>query len=242
MNLTIDTHSHTLASGHAYSTVHEMILGAKENGLSLLSITEHGIAMPGTCHEMYFHNLKVIPREQYGIKLLLGVEANIMDFEGTLDTYGYYVDELELVIASLHMPCIKPGTLEENTNAYIGAMQNPHVNIIGHPDDSKYPIDYERLVKAAKKYHVLLELNNSSLSPNSFRLNSRENAIQLLTLCKQYEVMITVGSDAHVANDAGNFCFVKELLEFTQFPESLVINTDIERFQMWLEEHKALRK
>ena len=41
-------------------------------------------------------------------------------------------------------------------------MENHYVNIIGLPDDSRYPVDYEKLVKAAKEKHVLLELNNTS--------------------------------------------------------------------------------
>ena len=59
-----------------------------------------------------------------------------MDFKGC-----------DVVIASLHIPCIKPGSIEQNTNALIKAMDNPYVNIIGHPDDSRYPVDYEKLVK-----------------------------------------------------------------------------------------------
>ena len=59
----LDLHTHTVASGHAYCTIHEMAAAAAGKGLEILGITEHAPAMPGTCHNFYFHNLKVVPRE-----------------------------------------------------------------------------------------------------------------------------------------------------------------------------------
>lgn len=234
MKFLIDTHTHTLASGHAYSTISEMVQAASEKGLKMLAITEHATAMPGTCGDFYFHNLRVVRRNQLGIELLMGVELNIIDYEGKIDMDEYSLSGLDLAIASMHMPCIKPGTIEENTNAYIGAMKNKYVHIIGHPDDSRYPVDYRRLVQAAKEHKVALEVNNSSLNPNGFRQNTRENIINMLTLCKEYETPITLGSDAHVMDDVGNISFTTEVLELTDFPEELILNTSIDKFKSYL--------
>lgn len=236
MNIVVDTHSHTIASGHAYNTIEEMAKAANEKGIKLLAITEHAPNMPGTCHAFYFHNLKVVNRMRHGVELLLGVELNVIDYEGNVDLEDETLRGLDVAIASLHMPCIKPGTMEENTNALIGAMQNPFVKIIGHPDDAKYPINYERLVKAAKEHHVLLELNNNSLNPNGFRLNARENDIKMLELCKEYHVPITLGSDAHVVDEIGNCCYSQEILEITNFPEDLIINNSVERFKDFIKD------
>ena len=52
----IDLHTHPVASMHAYSTIREMAAAAKEKGLALLGISDHAPAMPGTFHEIYFHN------------------------------------------------------------------------------------------------------------------------------------------------------------------------------------------
>lgn len=79
------------------------------------------------------------------------MEANIIDLEGKLDAEEAVLKKMDYVIASLHVPCVKAGTREENTNALIGAMKNPYVKIIGHPDDDRFPLDYEKLVKAAAK-------------------------------------------------------------------------------------------
>ena len=44
----LDSHSHTVASGHAYNTINEMAQAAAEKGLELLALTEHSMKMPGT--------------------------------------------------------------------------------------------------------------------------------------------------------------------------------------------------
>lgn len=224
MEFLIDTHTHTLASGHAYSTMNEMIQAAKDKGLKYLGITEHAPKMPGTCHIFYFENLKVVPRQYGDLTLLLGAEANILDTDGTLDLYDELLNRLDIIIASLHNPCYQKGTATENTNAYLGAMKNPKVAIIGHPDDGRIPVDYEVLVREAKKHHVALEVNNSSLSPNSFRPNARENAMTYLSLCKEQGVPIIYGSDAHVCYDVANFSFAKEVTDAVAFPKELIIN------------------
>lgn len=239
MRLIADTHAHTIASGHAYSTLREMAYAASQSGLEVLSLTEHAPEMPGSCQEIYFRNLSVIPREMYGVKLLLGSELNIMNPEGELDLSEAICKNLDLVIASIHSPCYGFGhSVKENTNAYVEVMKKPYVDIIGHPDDGRFPIDYEVLVRTAKETKTLLEINNSSLRPGGFRKNTRENVLQMLELCKQYEVSVTTGSDAHIDVDAGNFEYVKEVLEYCKFPEELVVSTEFNKLKGFLNNYK----
>lgn len=230
-----DTHSHTLASGHAYSTIKEMAAAAKEKGLEVLALTEHAPNMPGTCGLYYFQNIDVVPRECNGVRLLMGAEVNIMNPNGEIDLPETTCKELDLVVASIHPPCYGlEHTAEENLKAYIEAMKKPYIKIIGHPDDGRFPVDYEKLVKAAKETHTLLEVNNSSLRPASFRVGTRENMLTMLDLCKQYEVAVTTGSDAHVDVDVANFTYVKEVLEYCHFPEELVVTTDRKKLEQFL--------
>ena len=105
----MDLHTHTVASGHAYNSLREMAKAAAEKGLELLGITEHAPKMPGSCQTFYFRNLKVVPRTLYGIELLLGSEVNIMDSEGNLDLSQKDLMSLDLVIASMHTPCMSQG-------------------------------------------------------------------------------------------------------------------------------------
>ena len=81
----IDAHTHTVASGHAYSSLQEMAKAAADKGLEVLGITEHGPSVPGTCPTLYFKNMFVVPRQMYGIRLLMGCEINILDTKGGLD-------------------------------------------------------------------------------------------------------------------------------------------------------------
>lgn len=160
---------------------------------------------------------------------MCGTEANIMDYDGTLDLDEWYLNRMDYVIASMHIPCVTPGSVEENTRAAVRAMQNPHVKILGHPDDSRYPLDYETLVQAAKQEKVFPELNNSSLNPQSARKGGWENAEKLLRTCKKYEVPVILGSDSHICHTIGRFERVLELVEKVDFPRELIVNYYPER-------------
>lgn len=234
MKNVMDLHTHTLASGHAYNSMREMASAAAEKGLEVLGITEHAPAMPGTCQAFYFQNLKVVPREMYGIRLLLGAELNIVDYDGTIDLEARDLKRLDIAIASLHLPCIKPGTAEENTRAYLKAMENPYVNIIGHPDDGRFPVNHEALVEGAKKWNKIIEINNNSLSPLSFRSNAEENDLEILKYCKEYKVPVVLSSDAHIDVRIGDFEYALPLLEKADFPEELVINRSMEALEPFL--------
>ena len=81
----LDVHTHTIMSGHAYSTLQEMVAAAQQKKLDILGITEHAPGIPGTCHPIYFRNLHVVPRQMGDLRLMLGAELNILDTKGTLD-------------------------------------------------------------------------------------------------------------------------------------------------------------
>jgi putative hydrolase len=234
VNYVLDSHTHTIASGHAYNTITEMAQAAAEKGMELLGITEHSMEMPGTCHEFYFMNLKVLPREMAGVEMLFGTEVNIMDFEGRIDMREGLLKRMDVVVASLHTPCIKAGTKEENTRAVLKTMEHPLVNIIGHPDDGRYPLDYDAVVRGAKEHRVLLELNNTSLRPGGSRQGARENDIQMLELCRKYNVPIIVNSDAHCMWDVLNFDYADALLTELDFPEELVVNRSAEIYKTYV--------
>lgn len=227
----LDLHTHTLASGHAYNTIMEMASAAKEKGVEILGIVEHGPNIPGACDPIYFRNLHVVPRQLSGVKLLLGAELNILDTQGTLDLDEWYYEHcLDLRIAGIHKLCWQGGTPEENTHGMITAIRNPWVNIISHPGDGVAQLLYEPIVLAAKECHTLLEINNSSFKPARGLDASHDNYTQILQLCKRYEVPVILGSDAHFCTDIANYCHVLPLLHATDFPEALVLNHQPEAF------------
>ena len=225
MKAIIDMHTHTVASGHAYSTIHENIQFAKKHGMKFLGTSDHGSTMTGGPAEYFFHNLKVVPREMDGVKILRGMEANILDVNGNIDELdSKALDGLDYLIASLHIVCIEPSTKEDNTMAILNVMDKEKVKIIGHPDDARYELDYEAIVKKAKEKNILLEVNNSSLSPNTSREGARENILKYLELCKEYGVSIIMGTDSHICYDIGVFQYAEAIIEEANFPKELVIN------------------
>ena len=239
MKFIMDLHTHTLASGHGYSTLKEKIEAAKERGLKVLGMSEHGPAMPGGPHIYFFTNFRCIPRRHGDLRLLCGIEANVCDYDGRLDVDAEILAKMDYVIASLHTQCCIPGTMEENTRASIMAMKNPYVTILGHPDDDRYLLDREAVVKAAKEEGVAIEINNSSIHPEAARLNGRENIKELLYWCEKYKVPVLMGTDSHICYTVGEFSDTQKVLQEVNFPEELILNGDIKNLDRLLNPHRG---
>ncbi len=238
MKLVLDSHMHTVASAHAYSTVLEMAREAADAGLSLAAITDHGPALPDSCDQWHFINYHVMDRELFGVRMLYGVELNILDYDGRIDLEEFLLEKQDLCIASFHELITSPGSKAENTRAMMKAMENPYVDILGHPDNGRIPVDYQELVRHAKSENVLLELNNSSLRAAKYRLNARENLVAMLNFCMRYGASIVVGTDAHFATAVGRMSEASELLEEVHFPEELVANTSVETYLSFLHKYR----
>ncbi|WP_405729997.1 phosphatase [Anaerotignum sp.] len=230
MKLLIDTHTHSVASGHAYSTVDENLRWAAQKGLELVALTDHAPGMKETTGHAYFANLHILPRELHGVRLLKGIELNIMDFDGRVDMDEKVLSRLDLGIASLHMPCIQPGSRKENTRALLKVMENPYVDIIGHPGDPRYDVDYKEVFRQARETGTTLEINNASLVPGGFRDGSQENVKAILQMSMEEGIPVVLGSDAHFYTSVGDFSYALALLKEVGFPAELVLNTDPARF------------
>jgi len=234
MNILLDAHTHTIMSGHAYSTLSEMVDMAAQKGLQILGITEHAPGIPGTCNPIYFRNLHVVPRKIKGINLLLGAELNILNTKGDLDLNEFYYRLLDIRIAGIHSLCYDEGTKEENTAGMLAAIHNPWTHIISHPGDGTAELDFEPIVLASKESHTLLEINNSSLNPGRGKEKSKGNNLEILRLCKKYEVPVILGSDAHISYSVADYDYIWPLLAETAFPEELVMNDKPEEFLKYL--------
>ena len=229
-----DLHTHTIASGHAYGTITEMVHAAALKNLPILGITEHAPSMPGSCGEMQFCNFNVIPPVLEGVRLLFGCELNIVDYSGTIDLSERMLKRLSYTVVSLHDLCLKPGTMEDNTFAVLTALKNPYVTILGHPDDGIYPLEYEPIVEAAKETNTLLEVNNNSLNPAGSRKHTRENLIAMLELCKEYKQPVIMNSDSHVFCDVARRDFSEKLIKEIDFPEELIVNRSVDVFKEYI--------
>lgn len=230
-----DVHTHTIASGHGSSaTMTDMAKAAQAAGLKMIGISDHGPKTLGGGRVSYFRSLAFAQPKRLGVRMLYGAEANILNIEGKLDLEDSILEKLDYVIASIHRPVFKCGTEEENTAAYIHAMENPYVNIIGHCDDQKFPVDYFTLFQAAMKNHVLLEINNSSLSPDGYRGDTRYADLILLNLSRHFNYPVLFSSDSHGTKHVGDFRYAEELAKLAEVPEDLILNHSVRKFMGFL--------
>jgi putative hydrolase len=226
MKLVADLHIHTISSGHAYSTIMENVRAAADKGLAMIAITDHGPAMPGGPHAYHFGNMRIIPEELFGVRILKGVEANIIDRDGNLDLPEERLRGLDIVLAGLHTVCSPSGSVEENTQMMINGMKNPWVDVIVHPGNPEYLVDAEMIVKAAIEYDVAIEINNSSL--NMSRVGSKPNCENIACMAKQYGAKIMVGTDSHFSLAIGDFTKALDLLKQCGISPDAVLNTSVE--------------
>ena len=234
MKISLDIHTHTVASGHAYSTLQEMVAAAREKHLDILGITEHAPGIPGTCDPIYFRNLHVVPRRMGDLRLMLGAELNILDTKGTLDLDEYYYRQLDIRIAGIHLLCWQGGSIEENTEGMLAAIRNPWVQVISHPGDGTADLLFEPIVLASKESRTLLEINNSSLNPRRNKDTALANNLEILRLCKKYEVPVVLSSDAHISYSVADYGFIWPLLAETEFPDELIMNYYPDRFLQYI--------
>ena len=232
MNFIGDFHTHTLASSHAYSTITENAKWASEHGMKFLAMTDHGTDMEDAPHLWHFYNLKVIPDELFGVRIIKGIEANIRDEKGTLDIYDPFVYKcVQWVNASMHYPLMMPSDKAAHTKAYLGVLQNPHVDVICHSEAEQYDYDFDAVAKECANQGKMIEVNVT-------RLNGKETAWKrysmILEACEKYSTSIVVNSDAHFFDAIGEFDIAKKLIEETGFPEKLVFNTDENRVMAYL--------
>ena len=219
-----DLHTHSIVSGHAYTTLLENINYCAEKGIKILGTSEHAPSMPGAPHYWYFGNMKVVPRVINGVTILRGCEANILDIDGSLDMTDESSRNLDYMIASFHEPVFKPKSKEENTAAILNVMDKyDKVEILGHLGNPNYELDYEAIVKKAKEKNIMIEINNSSLLGSS-RVGSDVNCKKVALLCKEIGTKVILTSDAHINTCIGVFNKGIELLEEIQMPKELVMN------------------
>ena len=230
--LVLDIHTHTIASGHAYGTIRENAQAAREKGLVGLGVSEHAPGVQGTCDPIYFTNLRAVPRNLYGVNIYYGVENNVLD-DGTMTLPAFILNLLDYNIVGIHGTCYHDQGIEKNTDNLIECMSVPKTYFISHPDDGTFPLDYERLVLAAREYGVALELNNSHVRARWHR-NCIANMHTYLDLCMKYRVSIFVGSDAHDPSQVGRFDEAIALLDEIGFDEDLIVNNSEEKFREFI--------
>lgn len=224
MKLTADYHVHSTYSrrNHGKSTIEEIVLTAMEKNLKEIAITDHG--PKHYLYGIYEHKIKEAKaivlelRKKYPqIKILLGVEANILDFSGTTDITEEVKKHCDIILCGYHMGALfstagdawkftvmnKLGSKNKkiyedmklkNSQAVANALKRYKINILTHPGD-KIPLDINVIAKVAEKTGTMLEINNSH-----GHLNSEE-----IKIASKYDVKFVINSDSHVKENIGSF-------------------------------------
>ncbi|MDD2533741.1 MAG: phosphatase [Eubacteriales bacterium] len=229
-----DCHVHTVASGHAFGTIEEIAGYCRRKGLEGFVLTDHGPAIPGSANDLYFSAIKLVPRELDGVQLLRGVEANIMDYNGSLDLPDRALRQLDVVIASFHDVIIESSTIENHTKALLSLAHNPLVDILGHTGRGPYRFDIPTVLQACKDTGTLVEVNQWTLKgdPNN------QACMEIAKACKALQVPIVINSDAHTADAVGRVDLSLELLQSIDFPEDLIMNRTAKVFKTHIKQKK----
>lgn len=241
MRYPIDLHIHTNVNPHAYSTLEENIRSAQEKGMRVIAITNHGPALQDSPHWWSLVNMRVMPEYVGDLRVLKGVETNIIDENGNFDINQRIYDVMDIILCGLHTVEAygDPSDIIKNTRAVINMIRSQKIDIMVHLGNPQFPLEYELVVQEAVKAGVAIEINNSSLK-NS-RKGSRPNCKKILELCKKYEAMISLGTDSHISYDIGEFKEAQLLIEEVGYPVESIINYSMENLDKFLENRRKKR-
>lgn len=241
MRLVADLHTHTLRCGHAYSSLREMAEGARRNGIKIMATTDHGPNMPGASGLEYFRYLPQLPEMIEGVRVLKGVETNIVGLNGEVDVPDEILVNLELVLVGFHPMCGYTGkSRKENTRAMIGAIENPLIDLVVHPGNPNFPIDIEEVVSAALENDVIVEINNSSFRGS--RKGSLENCTSIAQQCAKVGTMMSIDSDAHLSFDVGRLNLAVELAKECELATEQIINTSKEKVMGFVKRKRQVKE
>ncbi len=229
MRFEVDTHTHTYASGHAYSTLIENAKAAKDHGLKMFCTTEHAPTMPGAPHYWFFGNQTILPRFLSDVAVIRGIESNIMNVEGEVDIHPSIESKLDWVIASFHEHVYRPANKEIHTETLINVIKSGRVDALGHLGNPNFDFDFERVIQCAKQHNVAIEINNSSLKGHS-RVGSVDRCLEIAKIAKDSGAYLTTGSDAHFCEDIGKFQKVSEMFDSIDMPTQQVITYSARQF------------
>ncbi|MDA8164251.1 MAG: DNA polymerase/3'-5' exonuclease PolX [Desulfobacteraceae bacterium] len=232
-----DLHAHTTATD-GRNTLEEMAAAARERGYEYLAITEHSkrvsMAHGFDAARLAARNEEIDRLNETfdGFRLLKSIEVDILR-DGSLDLPDSILGELDLVVASVHYQ--QNLSREEQTGRILRAMDNPWVDIVGHPtgrlinERLPYEVDMERLMAAAAARGCCLELN---AHPDRLDLNDVH-----CKMAKDMGVKIAISTDSH---NLGNLEFMR--FGVGQARRGWLEKEDVINTRPWPEMRKLLRR
>jgi putative hydrolase len=226
--LKVDLHLHTIASGHAHNTILEYINRARELRMKIIGISDHGPGNDDTLvNELYFRVISRLPKFVKGLRILKGIEANIIDSKGSLDISDNTIEnKLDYVMANLHYgSAYKDSGKVKNTKALINAIGSGKIDIITHPFwMGHFEIDIEKVSKEACEHNVLLEVDTHYIGKHQLEPYMIENLTKMIEVAKKYKKKVIVGSDAHNIWELADDTPLKKIKNKIGLTDKMIIN------------------
>lgn len=231
-----DLHVHSIASGHAFGTVSELLSVACDRDMLVLGISDHGPSMDGAAHEGYFTMAPEFVRWEAPVKLLFGCEANILNKQGDLDLSIETLDGLDYVMAGLHSRTPFDDverSRDANTQAVLACFRRYRLDILTHPLNPQFPLHLDEIVQAAVEYDVALEINSRLLwKAGSLLL---EEHIRLIEAAAARGASLIIGSDAHIPHLVGDISSLAPLTAHLLTAEKVIVNRGVKEYLGWLD-------
>jgi putative hydrolase len=228
----VDLHTHTVLSGHAFSTLKEMTEAAARKGVEVLGVVEHcnPAKISGAVGTHYFTVIERVPKEMNGVRCLIGVEANILDENGMIDVTESDLKKCGIVIASIHKDTYEAeNNLENNTRAICKALENKYVHVIGHPYANAFPCDIERISEAAVKNKKFLEINASNFTyKKKIGPETVSMVRKMVDITKENDWFNVVNSDAHISYDIADYRSILNLKDEFGLEEKNLLNCNMD--------------
>ena len=242
MKLSADYHTHTKYS-HGKGSVLENAIVAKQKGLCEIGISDHGFSHPA----FGLSSAKLTPlrrdceeaTSQTGVKVLMGIESNIIGTDGTTDLKQKHYDKFDIFLAGLHkLVLYKFGSMfslgipdliystfkaknvpqsliDTNTKTFINVIKNNPVDIITHLNFCCYTNPVE-VAKVARDYGTYIELNCKKVHLTDDELFAVANT----------GVNFVIDSDAHSPDRVGEISLIEQTLERVNIDRTRIMNID----------------
>lgn len=234
--LQVDLHTHTLFSPCGLHTYVEVLERAKALGIQAVAITDHGPAVKGKIPGPFFDRLT---QPVSGVRMLKGMECNLVGDDGVIDLPEHVVGYLDIVLLGIHYNTPAGLGRDKYTEMLVAAIDhNPAVDVITHPNDTTYPVDFAAVAHAACARGVALELNNSK---TALGRSPDEATRELVQAIKASGCRIVVSSDAHALNELGGDEAVRHFLEECRFPRSRIVSDSVEQALGFIEERRRFK-
>ena len=236
--LEVDLHVHSLFSSCGLHTILELLAHGRSIGLKAIAITDHGPAVEeGRLTSVFFERFK---SPYPDIRLYKGIELNLIDENGAIDMVWPLMPLVDILLLGAHPNLEKGRPKAWYTDMFLAAIEkNPFIDILTHPNDPTYPLDFRRLAESAKRHGMAIELNNSKIL---YRRGTSQGALELINACKEAGCLMVVNSDTHALQELGGDESVRPLLEEVGFPESFIINRDPAAAAAFIEGRRKFKK